>query len=191
MEIEQLPEPVVDRRPACRGVHPFGDPSGVPPAAPAAALLDAAQLAVVAGPRAPPAGDTGEPRAHRDADTGPAVVQETGAAARRRPEQADRPLAAARRRRRRHVRLSRGAAGHVPGRVQDAAERADQDAAHVRHAQAVQRVAGLVRVGPGPRAAAGVRFVRGSLIVRPDHPEVHTEEQEPSDVRLPVGRRPA
>jgi len=172
--------------------------------------LDATQLAVVTGPRTPSAGNTGEPRARRhgarcgrrDSHTGPAVVQETAVRRRkRRSEQpADRfqPFAAVAVRRRsvRHVRLSHRAAGHVPRRVQNAAERADQDAADVRHAQAVQRVAGFVHAGPRQPSrrrrpgAADVCFVRrgGGVFVRQDHPEVHTQEQKPSDVRLPVGR---
>lgn len=188
--------------------------------------MDAAQFAVVAGPRAKVARHAGRPRHRRrarrgDSHTGPAVVQAPACRPPSRPS-ADRfqPLAAVsvgRRRRRRvisHVRLSHGAAGHVPGRVQDAAQGADQDAADVRHSPAVQRVAGVLHHRPGRRwrppaddekrgrttaaaaTAAAARVVRVRTLVvvlvhAEDHAQVHTQEQKPGHVRVPAGRREA
>lgn len=213
-KVKQLLEPVLHGH----WWQPF---SGWIPSASSVVLLDATESALVAGPRTSASGHTGGSRwrwrqgwwvrrDRRDAHPGAAVLEAADVRWWRRrwspqpqsqPQPVDRfqPLAAiVVGRRVCHVRLSHGATGHVPGRVQDAAQGADQDAAHLRHAAAVQRVASILsgRAGrgrmPGETGTIGLGLQRRRhFVVAADHAQVHTQEQEPGHVRLPSGRRPA
>lgn len=205
---------------------------------PPVVLLDAAEFAVVAGPRAPVARHAGQPRgrwrqwrtSRRDSDTGPAVVQAATLWQCWRPSHRPSPLsqpqpAAAHRFRPfaavvvgrggvRYVRLSHGSTGHVPGGIQDSAERADQDAADLRYAPSLQRFAGVIDVRPGrdrpspsslppgrpgpgavvASASATVGEHGGDVVVvvsgiDQDHAQIYTQEQEPGHVRLRNRRR--
>lgn len=215
-EIEQLPEPVLrGRRRRLRS--PVS--RRIPSAAPSVVLLDATESAVLAGPRTSASGHASESwwrrrirRDRRDAHTGSVVFEAADVRRRRRrqqrwkcrrrspqPQPVDRFQSFATvvvGRRVRYVRLSHGATGHVPGGVQDAAQGADQDATHLRHAAAVQRVAGLLdgRAGRG-RTSGQTGTVglshhrhRRRVVDEEDHAQVHTQEQEPGHVRLPSGR---